>query len=118
MWTLIAGAFMGWGLGANDAANLFGPAVGSRALRFWTAASLASLFVVIGAVVMGSRGFATYGAIGTQTLISAFTVMLAAGITVAVMTLLGLPISSTQATVGRSSVGACSTPAGSICSLS
>ena len=100
MWTLIAGAFMGWGLGSNDAANLFGPAVGSRALRFWTAASLASVFVVIGAVVMGSRGFATYGAIGTQTLLSAFTVMLAAGITVAVMTLLGLPISSTQATVG------------------
>jgi len=100
MWTLIAGAFMGWGLGSNDAANLFGPAVGSRALRFWTAASLASLFVVIGAVVMGSRGFATYGAIGTQTLISAFTVMLAAGITVTVMTVFGLPISSTQATVG------------------
>ncbi len=100
MWTLIAGAFMGWGLGSNDAANLFGPAVGSRALRFWTAASLASLFVVIGAVVMGSRGFATYGAIGTQTIISAFTVMLAAGITVTVMTVLGLPISSTQATVG------------------
>jgi len=100
MWTLIAGAFMGWGVGSNDAANLFGPAVGSRALRFWTAASLASLFVVIGAVFMGSRGFATYGAIGTQTLVSSFTVMLAAGITVAVMTLLGLPISSTQATVG------------------
>lgn len=100
MWTLIAGAFMGWGLGANDAANLFGPAVGSRALRFWTAASLASVFVVIGAVLMGSRGFATYGAIGTQTLVSSFTVMLAAGITVTIMTMLGLPISSTQATVG------------------
>ncbi|MCD6495431.1 inorganic phosphate transporter, partial [Candidatus Bipolaricaulota bacterium] len=55
---------------------------------------------VIGAVLMGSRGFATYGAIGTQTLVSSFTVMLAAGITVAVMTLFGLPISSTQATVG------------------
>lgn len=100
MWTLIAGAFMGWGLGSNDAANLFGPAVGSRALRFWTAASLASFFVVVGAVLMGSRGFATYGAIGTQTLVSAFTVMLAAGITVTVMTLFGLPVSSTQATVG------------------
>ena len=100
MWTLIAGAFMGWGLGSNDAANLFGPAVGSRALRFWTAAGLASFFVVIGAVLMGSRGFATYGAIGTQTLVSAFTVMLAAGITVTVMTLFGLPVSSTQATVG------------------
>jgi PiT family inorganic phosphate transporter len=100
MWTLIAGVFMGWGLGANDAANLFGPAVGSRAIRFWTAAALASFFVVIGALLMGSRGFFTYAAIGTQTILSAFTVMLAAGITVAIMTILGLPISSTQATVG------------------
>ena len=39
MWTLLAGGVMGWGLGANDAANLFGPAVESRALRFWTAAA-------------------------------------------------------------------------------
>jgi inorganic phosphate transporter, PiT family len=100
MWTLIAGVFMGWGLGANDAANLFGPAVGSRALRFWTASAMASVFVIIGAVLMGSRGLVTYAAIGTQTFVSAFTVMLAAGITVAIMTMLGLPISSTQATVG------------------
>ena len=100
MWTLIAGLFMGWGLGANDAANLFGPAVGSRALRFWTAAFLASIFVVVGAVLIGERGLVTYASIGQQTLVSAFTVMLAAGITVAIMTLFGLPISSTQAAVG------------------
>lgn len=100
MWTLIAGVFMGWGLGSNDAANLFGPAVESRALRFWTAAGLAAFFVVLGAVLMGPPGFATYGELGTQTIISAFTVMLAAAITVTMMTLLGLPISSTQATVG------------------
>ncbi len=100
MWTLIAGGFMGWALGANDAANLFGPAVTSRSVRFWTAAGLASLFVILGAVLAGSRGFATYGAIGPQTLVSSFVIMLAAALTVALMTLLGLPISSTQATVG------------------
>ncbi len=100
MWTLIAGGFMGWALGANDAANLFGPAVTTRSLRFWTAASLSSLFVILGAVLFGSRGFVTYGAIGSQTLVSSFVIMLAAAITVALMTLLGLPISSTQAAVG------------------
>ncbi|HDJ30026.1 MAG TPA: inorganic phosphate transporter [Candidatus Acetothermia bacterium] len=100
MWTLIAGGFMGWALGANDAANLIGPAVESRALRFWTAAVIASGFVVLGAVMVGSRGFATYGAIGTQTLVSSFIVMLSAGITVAGMTFLGLPVSGTQAVVG------------------
>lgn len=100
MWVLGAGLFMGWSLGANDAANLFGPMVGSGAVRFWTAAWLASLFIVIGAVAIGSRGFGSYEAIGTQTLLSSFMIMLAGGITVTLMTCLGLPVSSTQAVVG------------------
>lgn len=100
MWALIAGLFMGWAVGSNDAANVFGPAVTSRSLRFWTAAGLSSIFVILGAVFIGSRGFVTYAAIGPQTLLSSFIIMLAAATTVALMTLLGLPISSTQATVG------------------
>jgi len=100
MWTLIAGIFMGWAQGANDAANLIGPAVETFALRFWTAAGLASAFLVLGAVMVGSRGFVTYGAIGDQTLLTSFAVMLAAGITVTGMTILGLPVSGTQAVVG------------------
>jgi len=100
MWTLIAGLFMGWAMGANDAANLIGPTVESRALRFWIAATLASAFVILGAVMVGSRGFSTYGAIGAQTLVSSFIVMLSAGITVTGMTALGLPVSGTQAVVG------------------
>jgi len=91
---------MGWAVGSNDAANLFGPAVTSRAIRFWTAAGLASVFVILGAIFIGSRGFVTYSTIGPQTLLSSFIIMLAAAITVALMTFLGLPISSTQATVG------------------
>ncbi len=100
MWTLIGGAFMGWAMGSNDAANLIGPAVESRALRFWVAATFASMFVILGAVMVGSRGFVTYGAISTQTILSSFIVMLAAGITVTLMTVLGLPVSGTQAVVG------------------
>ncbi len=100
MWTLVAGIFMGWSLGANDAANLFGPMVGSGAMRFWTAALLASIFVLVGAMTVGGGCFATYDAIGTQTLLSAFLVTLAAGLTVTLMTILGLPVSSTQAVVG------------------
>jgi PiT family inorganic phosphate transporter len=91
---------MGWSLGANDAANLFGPMVGSGAMRFWTAAILASIFVLVGAMTVGGGCFATYDAIGTQTLLSAFLVTLAAGLTVTLMTVLGLPVSSTQAVVG------------------
>jgi len=91
---------MGWAQGANDAANLVGPAVETLALRFWTAASLASVFLVLGAVMVGSRGFATYGAIGDQTLLTSFAVMIAAGLTVTGMTVIGLPVSGTQAVFG------------------
>jgi PiT family inorganic phosphate transporter len=100
MWSLIGGLLMGWSLGANDAANLFGPIIGSRAMRFWTAAGLASIFVLVGAVTIGSRGFATYGGITTPSLLGAFLVMIASGGTVALMTVFGLPVSSTQAVVG------------------
>jgi PiT family inorganic phosphate transporter len=100
MWSIISGGFLGWALGANDAANLFGPAVTSRSLRFWTAAGLASLFVMVGAVLKGAGGFETYSAITEQSLLAGFTIMLAAAGTVALMTLIGLPVSSTQATVG------------------
>jgi len=100
VWTTIAGVLMGWSLGANDAANVFGPMVGSGAVRFRVAAILSSLCILVGAVTIGARGFATYGAIGTQTLISSFVIMLAAGLTVTLMTFLGLPVSSTQAVVG------------------
>jgi len=100
MWTLIAGAFMGWAQGSNDAASLFGPAVETQALRFRAAACLVSAFAILGAAIVGSRGFSTYGAIGDQTLTSSLTAMIAAGITVVLMTALRLPVSGTQAVVG------------------
>jgi inorganic phosphate transporter, PiT family len=100
MWALVAGVFMGWAQGSNDAASLFGPAVETQALRFRQAAWLVAFFAVLGAVMVGTRGFATYGAIGSQTLLTSFTTMLAAGVTVAMMTGLRLPVSGTQAVVG------------------
>ena len=45
---LTSGLFLGWSLGANDAANVFGTAVGSRMIRFTTAAVICSVFVVLG----------------------------------------------------------------------
>ena len=100
MWTITAAVFMGWALGADAAASVFGPAVGSGAMRFWTSAVLASLLILVGAVTVGSHGFGVYGAIASQTLLSAFLIMLAAGVTVALMAILGLPVSSAQAVVG------------------
>ncbi len=96
-----SGMFLGWSLGANDAANIFGTAVGSRMLRFKTAAIIASIFVVIGAVVGGHGTADTLGRLGAvNALAGSFAVALAAGVTVFWMTRLSLPVSTSQAIVG------------------
>jgi PiT family inorganic phosphate transporter len=98
---LSSGLFLGWTLGANDAANVFGTAVGSRMVQFRTAVVLCGLFVLMGAVVSGggaSHGLGQLGAVNA--LGGSFTVALAAAITVYGMTVAGLPVSTTQAVVG------------------
>jgi len=98
---LSSGLFLGWSLGANDAANVFGTAVGSRMVRFRTAALVCSLFVCIGAVVGGAGAAHTLGRLGAVNALSgAFTVALAAAVATFVMTRLGLPVSTSQAVVG------------------
>ncbi|HKL75894.1 MAG TPA: inorganic phosphate transporter [Halanaerobiales bacterium] len=100
MFKLISGFFLGWALGSNDAANIFGTAVATRTIRFWTAAILTSIFVIVGAVLEGSGGMHTLGSLSSQTVNSAFITSLAAAITVSLMTYLKLPVSTSQAVVG------------------
>lgn len=98
---LTSGLLLGWSLGANDAANVFGTAVGTRMVRFATAAMVCSVFVVLGAVVSGAGAAHTLGALGSvNTLAGAFMAALAAAGTVYVMTKWGLPVSTSQAIVG------------------
>ena len=61
---LTSGLFLGWTLGANDAANVFGSAVGSRMVSFTRAAVKASVFVILGAVLQGSGAAGTLGRLG------------------------------------------------------
>ncbi|MGB5894077.1 MAG: inorganic phosphate transporter [Ignavibacteriaceae bacterium] len=98
---LLSGIFLGWSLGANDAANIFGTAVGTRMIRFRTAAIVTSIFVVLGAVISGAGPTHTLGKLGEVNAIAgSFTVALAAAVTVAWMTKLKLPVSTSQAIVG------------------
>jgi len=98
---LISGLFLGWTLGANDASNVFGSAVGSRMLSFTRAAVIASFFVIIGAVAQGTGASETLGRLGSVNAIGgAFTVALGAGLAVFLMTRAALPVSTTQAIVG------------------
>ena len=51
--------FLGWGLGANDSANIFGTAVSSGMVKFRIAAICTAGFVIIGAVLQGKAGIET-----------------------------------------------------------
>lgn len=98
---LTSGLLLGWSLGANDAANVFGTAVGTRMVRFGTAAVVCSAFVVLGAVISGAGAAHTLGALGSvNALAGSFMAALAAAGTVYVMTKWGLPVSTSQAIVG------------------
>lgn len=98
---LSSGLFLGWSLGANDAANIFGTAVGTRMIKFKTAAIIGGVFVILGAVIQGAGASHTLGKLGNiSTLAAAFTVALSAALTVFWMTKMRLPVSTSQAIVG------------------
>ncbi|MCG2755334.1 MAG: inorganic phosphate transporter, partial [Desulfobacteraceae bacterium] len=100
MFSLLGGVFLGWSLGSNDASNVFGTAVSSRMLKFWTAAVLASVFVVTGAIISGQAGIETLKGLTSISLDQAVISSVAAAVTVTIMTVLGLPVSTSQAVVG------------------
>lgn len=98
---LTSGLFLGWSLGANDASNIFGSAVGSKMVTFRKAAIIASVFVILGAVFQGAGASHTLGKLGSVNAIGgSFIVALAAAVTVYMMTRFALPVSTTQAIVG------------------
>ncbi len=99
---LSSGLFLGWSLGANDAANVFGTAVATKMVRFRTAALVAGLFVVLGSAAGISGAAGTLGRLGAiDAPAGAFAVALAAGLAVLLLLKrIGLPVSTTHAIVG------------------
>ncbi|MFQ6024490.1 MAG: inorganic phosphate transporter [Acidiferrobacterales bacterium] len=98
---LSSGLFLGWSLGANDAANVFGTAVGTRMVKFSTAAFICSAFVLLGAVLSGAGASHTLGKLGAiNALAGSFMAAFSAALTVYMMTRAGLPVSTSQAIVG------------------
>ena len=100
MYRLLSGIFMGWSLGSNDSANIFGTAVFSKKIRYRTAVILCAVFVIVGALLEGREGMRTLSGLVDQTADSAFAATLAAALTVTLMSILKLPVSTSQAMVG------------------
>ena len=98
---LLSGLFLGWSLGANDAANAFGTAVGTRMVKFRMAALLASVFVILGAVIEGGGTTRTLNELGAVNAVAgSFTVALSAGLSVTLMVRARLIVSTSQTIIG------------------
>ena len=97
---LLGGVYLGWSLGANDAANIFGPAVSSGMVKFRTAAIFITIFVILGAIIGGMPGMKTLGALTSQNVNTAFVISIAAAVAVTLLIILKLPVSASQAVVG------------------
>ena len=98
--SLGGGFFLGWTLGANDAANAFGTAVATRIISYRKACVLCGVAVMIGATMQGHLGIATLSTITQQSISTAVVVSISAAVTAALMTYLSIPISTSQAVVG------------------
>ena len=92
--------FMGWSLGANDAANIFGTGVVTRAIRFRTAAILLSVFVILGSIIEGQKTIETVGFFTELNISLALLATIAAALVVTGMTYFGIPVSTSQAILG------------------
>ena len=51
MFKLLPSFYLGWGLGANDAANVFGPQTHSGIISYKNAVVLTAVFVMLGAMI-------------------------------------------------------------------
>ena len=94
------GLFLGWTLGANDSANVFGTAVASRIISFRQACILCGMAVILGSYLQGAAGIETLSGLTTQSVSTAVIVTVSAALTGTFMTYLAIPISTSQAVVG------------------
>ena len=113
---LLAGLYMGWNIGANDAANCVGADIGSGKMTIKEGIIITVVFSALGAVFFGSKVIKTvgkgivplnqilageYAGISPQIgLYMVFAAALSAGLWVMAATYLKLPVSTSHAIVG------------------
>ena len=100
MWKILSGIVLGWSLGANDSANIFGTGVTTGTVKYRTAILLTATFVLLGSLIEGPKCIKTLGEISHLQPLDAFSCALASAITMGVLTFLALPASTSQAIVG------------------
>ena len=100
MWTILSGLFLGWSLGANDSANVFGTGVTTGVIRYRTAIWLTAAFLMLGAILEGAKCMEIVGELSQLLPMDAFFCALAAALTMTALTFLRIPASTSQAIIG------------------
>jgi PiT family inorganic phosphate transporter len=100
MWKLLSGVFLGWSLGTNDSASVFGTGVSTGIVQYRTAVLLTAFFVMLGALLEGPKCMGTFSELSRLLSIEAFFCTLAAAIIMTIMTYLAIPASASQAIIG------------------
>ena len=100
MWKVISGIFLGWSLGANDSANIFGTGVTTGIVKYQTAILLTAIFVLIGSIIEGPKCMRIVGDLSRLVPIEAFLCALAAAIVMTILTYFAIPASTSQAIIG------------------
>src|SRR3990167_11557144 len=113
IWLLIVaavvGGYMAMDIGANDAANNMGPAVGSGAMTMGWAIVVAAIFEAMGAIVAGGEVVGTIkgGIIDSKQITDAtlfawvmFSALLAGALWLHLATAIGAPVSTTHSIIG------------------
>lgn len=106
--TLLMGGYIGWAIGANDAANCVGADVGSGKMTVRQGIMITCTFSFLGAILLGSRVMKTVGKVivpldkldpQTATIV-ALAACFAGGTWLVIATVRGLPVSTSHSIVG------------------
>ena len=100
MWKVLSGVFLGWSLGANNFANIFGTGVATGTIKYRTAVLLTAVFVLLGSLIEGPKCMETVGELSRVLPLEAFYCALAAAITMTLFTYLAIPSSTSQTIIG------------------
>ena len=97
---LIPALLLGWALGSNNSPSILGPPVLSGLISYRKAIVVSSIFVVLGSIIGGNKGFNTLSNLVKLDLTSLSLSVICAFLTIIIMSNLALPASATQAVVG------------------
>ena len=100
-WFLFGGLFLSWSFGRNNLSNVFGTAIGTRMVYFRLAASLAGVFILLGALFSSTQTTDAMLQIAhIPSVFGAFLISVSVALTILFVGHFGIPVSMAQSSIG------------------